>query len=80
MCRFLTLGAVTGGTLSNVFWNTGPTFHMPAWPSGSIARTRQWYVSFLKTFVGESEVAIVVPSQQTFEPIAKSAEGLTSTS
>ena len=80
MCRFLTLGAVTGGTLSNVFWKTGPTFQTPAFPSGSIARTRQWYVSFLKTFVGDSDVAIVVPLQQTFEPAAKSADGFTSTS
>jgi hypothetical protein len=32
------------------------------------------------TCVGESEVAIVVPLQQTFEPGAKSDEELTSTS
>ncbi len=41
MRRFLMLGAVTGGTLSNVFVNDGPTFQTPALPSGSIARTRQ---------------------------------------
>src|SRR4051812_43387556 len=80
MCRFLMLGAVTGGTLSNVFWKVGPTFQRPAWPSGSIARTRQWYWSFLKVLIGESDDAIVVPLQQTFEPGAKSTDGLTSTS
>src|SRR5437773_2361730 len=32
MCRFLMAGAVTGGTLSKVFWKTGPTFQTPAVP------------------------------------------------
>ena len=41
MRRFLTLGAVTGGTLSNVFVNGEPRFHWPALPNASSARTRQ---------------------------------------
>ena len=44
MCRFLMLVSGTGplgGPLSNVFVKDCPTFHTPALPSGSIARTRQ---------------------------------------
>jgi hypothetical protein len=41
MRRFFTLGAATGGTLSNVFVNGVPRFHCPALPKASSARMRQ---------------------------------------
>src|SRR5918997_578231 len=80
MCRFLTLGAVTGGTLPKVFVKGVPRFHAPAFPKASSARTRQWYVLSRRSDVGECEVAMIVPLQHTFEPGEKSAVGLTSSS
>jgi hypothetical protein len=41
MRRFLTLGAGVTGTFANVFVKDGPRLQSPAFPLGSIGRTRQ---------------------------------------
>ena len=41
MWMFLTDGATSGGTLSNVFVNGAPTVHGPGWFAASYGLTRQ---------------------------------------